>query len=418
MNASTTYNRKNLPANHNRGRLLSPEWQLMLFILAQIIIFLVIYITYYKTPYTATALYFNDLTKIFNGSIPYRDFTYEYPPFSLVFLILPRLISPTYPIFSTIYQVEVLVFVLIGLYFTYRIARRLGKAPWKLMGIYTLSILAMGPIVAAQYDIFPAILTLLTLYFFWIGKQKLAWVLLALGVMTKIYPAVLAPVFLLYYVCNRQYRSLWKGIGVFVGVCLVVIVPFLVLSFDSLWNLVTYHSQRGIQLESVYSSFLLILGKMGLTSINLVFNFGSWNLTGSLADFLSRLSTYLLFIFLIIAYWFIYEQMRPGKSQFSRFGAYSLLVVGITLITSKILSPQYLIWLVPFVPLIFTRWRWSILLIFLAIGGLTYYIFPDHYLDLLNLYPVPVVVLFLRNILLIALIALTGVSLKRMKASE
>jgi hypothetical protein len=95
-----------------------------------------------------------------------------------------------------------------------------------------------------------------------------------------------------------------------------------------------------------------------------------------------------------------------------------LLVVGITLITSKILSPQYLIWILPFTALIFTRWRYLILIIFIIMGGLTFYIFPVHYLELLNRNFTAEIVLLARNILLIVLVVLAAISLKRMKVSE
>ena len=155
--------------------------------------------------------------------------------------------------------------------------------------------------------------------------------------------------------------------------------------------MINYHSQRGIQIESTYSAFLLMLDKLGLIHVNVVFNFGSWNLASPLASSLAKLSTYLLALFLVIAYWFIYGQMKPGKSQFTRLGAYSLLVIVITLITSKVFSPQYLIWLIPIIPLVFGPLRYAILVVFVAMGALTYYIFPVHYLELLDLKPWPII---------------------------
>jgi hypothetical protein len=171
-------------------------------------------------------------------------------------------------------------------------------------------------------------------------------------------------------------------------------------------------------MESTYGAFLLAADKLGLTSVNLVFNFGSWNLSSPLANSLAKLSTYLLALFLLIAYWFIYRQMKPGKSQFTRIGAYSLLVISITLIASKVLSPQYLVWLIPLIPLLFSRWRYTILAVFIVIGALTYYIFPVYYLALIDLNTGVIAVLVLRDTLLILLAVLSGISLRRMKASD
>jgi hypothetical protein len=77
-------------------------------------------------------------------------------------------------------------------------------------------------------------------------------------------------------------------------------------------------------------------------------------------------------------------------------------VLCVVLITGKVLSPQYLIWLVPLIPLILQRGRNIILALFILIGSLTYYLFPHAYLDLIRLEIVPVTVLFFRNLFLIA----------------
>jgi uncharacterized membrane protein len=413
-----TKNRDKSSVHQKRGVSLSPELQLMLFVLANIVFFSVLFNTVYNTPYTGTGLYFDYASNVMKGLMPYRDFTLEYPPFALFFFILPRLAAPTYTVFALFYQLEVLIFELVGLFMVYSIARRLGKPPWKLLMVYTICILAIGPISAQQYDLFPAIMVLFSLYYFWIGKHKLSWALLALGTMTKLFPAVIAPIYLIYYIRNHEYKNAYSGLITLGVICLVIVLPFLITGPDIIRNLAGFHAQRGIQLESTYSSFLLALDQLGLTSVKLTFNFGSWNVASPVADVLAKASTYLLGIFLLAAYWFIYSRMKPGKSQFSRIGTYSLLVLGIVLITSKILSPQYLIWIVPLFPLVFNRWRYTLLSILVVTGAMTYYIFPRNYLVLVDLNTRMVWILFFRNILLILLTALAAVSLRRMKSAE
>lgn len=418
MKNAIAKNRENSPASLNTGKVLSPEWQLLFFVLALILIFLLVFLVYYKTPYTATALYFDDASKVMRGQVPYRDFSFEYPPLALLFFLLPRLVASTYPIFAAVFEAEVLIFCLIGLFFVYSIARRLGKSPWKLMIVYTVCILAIGPIVAQQFDIFPSIMVLLALYYFWTGHHRTGWVFLALGTLTKIYPAVIAPIIIFDYIHNQQYRQLWSGVITFIVTCLVVALPFMVIGQDAIRNLLSYHAQRGLQLESTYSSFLLLADKLGWTHVTLAFNFGSWNVISPLANALSRASTFILLLSLWISYWFIYLQMRPGKSQFSRIGLYSILVICAVMIASKVLSPQYFIWLVPLIPLVFNRWRYAILFTFIALGGITYFIFPKHYLELMDLKTGVIAVLLARNVLLIIFAILVGISLRRMKSSE
>jgi len=399
--------------------LLRPEWQLAIFILALVLIYGVLFNTVYTTPYSAVgSVFFNYASQIMQGHLPYLDFTVEYPPLALLFFVLPRLASSVVADYTFFFKVEVLLAILIGLVIIYLISRRMGKAPWKMLLAYTLCILAVGPIIAEQFDIFPAVLTLGSLYAFISGKNKTAWALLALGALTKIYPLFLAPVYLAIAWRNRQYRSAGAGIltGLIIGA--IFTLPFVFLGSESLKSLAEYHMQRGIQLESSYSSFLLIADRLGLTQITPVFNYGSWNLIGGQAEALTKLSSYLLVILLGLAYWFIFRSIKPGKSQSTRLGPYALLVLSIVLITSKVLSPQYLIWLVPIIPLVLQRGRNIILAFFVLIGSLTYYLFPHTYMELTRLEIVPVTILFFRNLFLIALAVLTVAYLRHMKASE
>ena len=176
--------------------------------------------------------------------------------------------------------------------------------------------------------------------------------------------------------------------------------------------------QRGLQIESTFGSLLLMAEKLGLVQVELTFGFGSWNVTSPLADALAKSSTYLLVAFLAISYWFIYRQMKPGENQFTRLGAYSILVIAVTIVTSKVLSPQYLIWLIPLIPLFFNRWQYLLLAIFAGIGILTYYIFPHNYIALLDLQTAPIAVLLMRNTLLVLLAVAVVVLLRRMKTSD
>jgi uncharacterized membrane protein len=397
---------------------LSPVWQLMLFIIGVVLIYCVLFTTVFQTPYSAMGVFLRYASLVMQGQVPYVDFNLEYPPLALLFFLLPRLVSSSLLIYTVLFKAEVLLAILVGLFLIYLLARRLGKAPWKMTLVYTLCILAVGPIIAVQFDIFSAILTLSSLYAFILGKSKTAWALLALGALTKIYPLFLAPVYLVIALRSRHYRAAGTGILTALVTCLVLAGPFIIAGSDSIKSLVEYHLQRGIQLESTYSSILLIADKLGLTRVALDFSFGSWNLAGAAADALTKLSSYLLIVLLLIAYWFIYRQTKPGKSQSTRLGAYALLVLSIVLITSKVFSPQYLIWLIPLFPLVLQRERFIILGVFILTGLSTYYLFPHAYLDLINLSAVPVFVLFIRNLLLVLLTVLMVVSLHRMKASE
>jgi uncharacterized membrane protein len=391
--------------------------QLVFFSLAHVIILPLLFYTVYKTPYSSLGIYFDYASRVMCGNIPYQDFIMEYPPFAMFFFILPRLFNTSFDVYTVIFQAGIFLFDLLGLFLIYRIAQRTGKAPWKMLTVYTIAILAIGPIIFKQYDIFPAIMVLLSLYCFWIGQHKTSWVILALATMTKIYPVVIAPIFLLYYVRNHHYQRIWQGILVFIATSMVVVLPFIAADPGGLLSFMDYHTERGMQLESTYSSFTLIAGKLGWISTQLGFSAGSWNITGPLADTLSTLSTVTLLFFLLMSYWFIYSRIQPGNSRILDLGTYSLLAIAVFLISNKVLSPQYLIWLIPLIPLM-CGMRYTIWVVFAVIGALTYYIFPLHYVELIYLETWPIAILLVRNILLILLTVLVGVSLYRSRNSH
>jgi uncharacterized membrane protein len=396
----------------------SHKWHLVFFGLGHAVILPLLFHTIYRTPHSGIGLYFYYASEVLDGSLPYLDFALEYPPFSLFFFTLPRLFASNLAVYAIAFEVEIFLFDLIGLYLIYRIAQRQGKAPWEMLTVYSVAILAIGPIITKTYDIFPAIIVLLSLYCFWIGRHKTSWVILALGAMTKIYPVFIAPIFLSYYLVNHQYKRIWSGILAFAATSLVIIIPFLVTSPSSLLSLIFYHGPRGVQLETIYSSFLLVFSKFGLTSPQVAFGSGSYNVTGPLADSLAIISTFLLTFFLVVSYWFIYIRIKPGKSQLFEVGTGSLLVIAITLVTNKVLSPQYLIWLFPLLPLLSGRQRYAIWAVFVVIGVLTYYVFPLHYEELIDLRTDVVVVLLVRNILLVLLTVLVGISFYRLRSGQ
>ena len=232
------------PQEHNKSTT-RQKWHLVGFTIALVLIFFLVFQTIYKIEYSAVGLYFEYASKVLEGQLPYRDFVLEYPPVALLFFILPRLAATTFPLFSILFQIEVLICSLIGLYVIYKIALRLGKAPWKIMGVYTLCILAIGPIIAQQFDIFPAVTVLLALYCFWTGRHKTSWALLAIGALTKIYPVVIAPIFIIYYLRNQQYSRIWQGALVFGAICLAAVLPFFITGPENILSLLSYHAAEG-----------------------------------------------------------------------------------------------------------------------------------------------------------------------------
>jgi hypothetical protein len=391
-----------------------PRWQLAGFLLVHIAIFAGLFRGGYTMPFSGTGLYYQYGSALVAGQVPYRDVFVEYPPVALVFFALPRVIGASFRWYYVWYQVEVVAADLVVLVALYA-ARERDEAPWRVLAPYTALLLAVGPITLHQYDIFPAALTLGAVICHARRRDTAAWVLLAVATMTKVYPVLLAPVFLM--LDDRPVGPrVRRAVVVFTATVLAVLSPLLAIAPSSLLRMVAFHSERGIHLDSMYSTIAFAARSLGLTIVGIVLTYRSWNITGPAADLLARAATPVLTAALIASYAFIYRHMkRVGGAAVRdiRLTATSSALVLLTgLVTSKVLSPQYLIWLLPLLPLVVRPRRWLVWSVFAVVGPLTYYIYPLHYTELLERDARTIAALAGRNLLLLTLTLIVADSLR------
>jgi hypothetical protein len=203
----------------------------------------------------------------------------------------------------------------------------------------------------------------------------------------------------------------------FVVTTALIMAPWLVLSPDGLWHSLSYHAQRGLHLESTYSSFLLLGQTLGLTLVHVEEAFKVQNVTSPLADTLAMISPIIVILSAVVVYWFFYNSQRaktnvelPPSSitrpDIANITNYSFLVILAFILTNKVFSPQFIIWLYPLVPLITGKCRHASWVVFLLVSVLTYYVFPERYGELIQGDFKTIAVLLSRNILLIALAGL------------
>jgi uncharacterized membrane protein len=395
----------------------APKWRLVAFSFIHVFIILFLFKSDFfdSLRYSSTGLYFDYASQMFQGAVPYRDFPLEYPPLAILFLALPGLAGSDLSGYAISFTVEILVFDLLGLYLIFAISRLRGLRCGTTLSVYTLSLLALWPVTVTRYDLIPAIMALAAIYCFMRDKTGTSWTILAAGTMTKLFPIIIAPLFLLSSLLHRQYGRAIRGAGVFALTALVIAIPFIVLSPRGLLESFTYQTQRGLQIESLYASLLLVGQALHLIETPLEFDFGSVNIAGHLADTLARVSLLVLLFLLLVVYWYCFNTMRVANqhnSLASDTGAqgellnFSLLVTLVFIVFNKVLSPQYLVWLYPIVPLVSGKWKPVLWGVFLAAAALTTYLFPYHYLELLDLKVTEIVVLVSRNVLLGAMLLL------------
>jgi len=322
--------------------------------------------------------------RITSGDFPYRDFSLEYPPVSLIFFLIPRLFAASESGYHIAFAVQTLLLDILGLIMLRSLARRLGYSEAGTLFGATVLLLAMGPMAVDHFDFAVGILTLGAVYAFVRGWRTTAWIVLALAAMAKIFPIVIAPLFVLYLWRQGEYREIWKGGGIFGAVLLAIAAPFLLKAFDGFVDSFTYHSERGLQIESTYASAILLGDEWGIGTAKLNFDHGSWNLAGNSPDALARFSPVITGILLLLLYnfyrWFQLSRSLSHQPIHERWLiTFAALAVILFMLSNKVFSPQYMLWLYPLAAVSAGTHRPAVCAAFAAAFFLTQEIYPYDY---------------------------------------
>jgi hypothetical protein len=127
---------------------------------------------------------------------------------------------------------------------------------------------------------------------------------------------------------------------------------------------------------------------------------------------MAHVSMLVLPLSLLAVYWMIHRHLRTRPLSAQDLVSHMLLVVIVLVATSKVLSPEYLVWLLPLVPLFSGRFKYGAWGVFFAVGVLTYMVYPLRYADLIWLHPGAIALLLERNVLLVILAVVVAASLR------
>ncbi|MCL2140656.1 MAG: hypothetical protein FWH42_03115 [Dehalococcoidia bacterium] len=366
-----------------------------------------------------TELYYSYATKMKEGLIPYRDypaFKVEYTPIAMLIFFIPSLFVQSIEGYFTAFAVEMMLFNLAGIWLIIGLAKQLKKSVLVALICYTLIILINGAISVQRFDMAPAVITLAVLYFFCRGKYELAWVVLVVGIMTKLFPAVLAPLFIIYQWKRYGWKQLEPSMVVGVLTLGLIAGPALILGAEGFINSITVQSARAIQLESLYSSILLLGDSLGLVTATTVQGPMSFDISSPLGGVMSSISFVIMAtVFFLVYLLYFFRAQHDRDSNFPQLLSekatadiihYTFVAIAVFIITSKVFSPQFILWICPLVPLFSGKYRlvgWSSFLLALA---LTQYIFPLNYYWLADGQQVPVNALVIRNTMMVLMIVL------------
>ncbi|MBI4452373.1 DUF2029 domain-containing protein [Candidatus Woesearchaeota archaeon] len=178
--------------------------------------------------------------------------------------------------------------------------------------VFAPSMIAFG---IFNWDMLAVMFAVLAIYYYCKNKRGWAALFLALGFNAKLFPVLILPFMLL----KTDYKNRIKMLLIFLFVSLALNLYFAINSYEVWKNIFTFHSLREPNIDSI------------------------WYLAGLKVGFINRLSTALYSAaYLLLLYY--HKKLDVVKIIFI-----SLMLF---LLFTKVFSPQYLLWILPFFVLI------------------------------------------------------------------
>ncbi|NLE23108.1 MAG: DUF2029 domain-containing protein [Actinobacteria bacterium] len=362
-------------------------------------------------------VYLDYAQKVAAGLAVYRDFSFEYPPLALPLFTLPYRGDPAaYP---TWFAAEMILLCTAAAALTGATAAAVWRGlarPLAACGAYAAAVLAAGAITANRYDVAVALTLAAALFFLARRHTTAAGAALGVGVALKLTPGLLLPLALI--VAGTRRRALYALAG-FLVFAAVPLLPFLG-RWDGLTNVITYHAQRPLQIESVPGTPYLIAGSMGAWGIGTGSSFGSQSLAGPGSEVVARLSVWLGLLLVAGVYVLVWRRRELLRTVPEHIPAAALACVLAFTVANKVLSPQFLCWTFPLVALVLVG-RGSLQrltgILTLAAIAVTQVEFPGLYWRMVDLEPGPVYVVVVRNVVLVGAAVAAAVTVWKLPAA-
>jgi hypothetical protein len=353
-------------------------------------------------------------------AFPYRDVRVEYPPLAFLAMLPAALVSAAFPAYRRAFIAYMLLLHFVNLWLAWRLlrpqlpaaddpeqrARAAARALYWSLAFFA----ALGTVVITRMDHAAVTWSLLSLLAFQhaqesTGRSRLRWaaacgMLAALGVMTKIVPGLCAVAAVTLWLRSSAPDRLRCVVacGAAGALTLVAInLGMYALAGPRYLDTFRYHTLRGVQLESLYAGVLLLLRPFGL-AMHIDESFGSTNLASSATGLIKPLS---LALFVLASAWLLLRRRFTPDARSATVLSVALLLI--FMLTNRVFSPQYLIWVAAPIAVLSAlesppRRLWWLFLLAVLLSQLIY---PRGYPVLKALHPAAIVLLNARNLLLV-----------------
>lgn len=262
---------------------------------------------------------------------------WQYPPGAGLLMLLPRLLPVGY---GEAFVGLMLLVDFLGLVLLARLGRRGGNdtGVW----VWLLGMPLLGAFAVLRFDLVPTVIAIAGLL---VIHRRPGWfgVLAGLGAAIKVWP-----VLLLFGEWDRR-RLLTAGLAAGAAIALVFAVS--AIGFGSPLGFLSHGGDRGLQEEAVATIPWQVEQIAGGEPYPREIRFGAWEVAAPGADTVATLLRGLSFVALAAAaawWWYRARAIRAGCAQLAEAAVsrdFVFTVVLLMVVTSPVLSPQYMVWL-------------------------------------------------------------------------
>jgi hypothetical protein len=299
---------------------------------------------------------------IADSFFPINDPMWQYPPLAAVVFLAGYLIAG-----NTVGFVFLALLADFAIYWLlFRRGREMQNSTPVL--IWILAPLIMGPIILGRFDVFVTLAAVAALLS--VGQSRKFGIAIAVGALLKVWPVLL----LLATPKGAALKVIaWFAFTFATGSLL------LSLWWSESFSFIGGQRSRGLQIESV-GALPYQLWNAGPSNVSSAFQFGAIEVVASGTTLVSLLITLVGIALLgILFFWRV-----SGRLSSANPADIALLAVLISIVTSRVLSPQYMVWVLgllavcAFAPQ--QNFRRILGLIFIS-AGIGQFIYPWLYLD-------------------------------------
>lgn len=334
------------------------------------------------------------------GTFPLDDVTWQYPPGAALVIMLPGLLPWSYLV-SFWVVCGVVDALTMGLLLRAGLRRGRGlTGAW----VWVAGVPLLGPMIYNRYDILVTALCVAGLLAL-LRRPAIGGILLGLGGIIKIWPLLA----LVGTPSGRRTRRSWTAAAATAG----SLGFLLAAGMNGAFEFLMFQKDRGIEVESLGAMPLHFARLAGAWDGQVKMNYGSTEMLGPWVGVISKVmvaGTVAGFAWLL--FWRLTTKRRTAATTYDA----ALAALLVFTVTSRVISPQYLVWLVGVAAVCLTVRGTSqrpVAVLILIATPLTTLEFPVLFGQVTGSHPWGVVVLGLRNLLLLAAAVLSCVRLWR-----